>query len=458
MIKGIDVSKHNGTINWKSVKASGVEFAVIRGGYSTTLDPKFHEYAAAAKANNIKIGVYWFSYALNPSGAVAEAKACINAVGKYALDLPIFYDFEDDTERYARDNGITYTTASRTAIVKAFCEAIISAGYQAGVYFNENYLNGLVNAAELKKYPLWLAKWPGYATGRASGFTISENGVTKKWGDPIIWQFTDSGRIPGMSGNVDLNYGYFPVAKAAKIETEPVKYADKYEHDGLKFIRCKSFRIQYFDKNKKTGGYTNYCNGGFFAYFKSVKGEAFTLPVGNLVCDCSVSAIPSPAHKYLDQYVTASKLRYGCDNNQSDQYKSKKVSTLVVPVSGKPYVADLNAPPTGCKYAISGVPTVRNGDDVDYYNYVKPMGFDESCMVPAYRNWLGVRDGEIWIITGKTQDKNYIYGMEFWKKVKNEHFDDIIALDGGGSYYIKTGGKATTTAEPRSVNNLVVFT
>lgn len=451
MIKGIDVSKHNGNIDWKSVKAAGIEFVVVRGGYSTTLDPEFHEYATAAKANNLKLGVYWFSYALNPSGAVAEAKACVNAVKKYAPELPIFYDFEDDTERYARDNGITYTPASRTAIVKAFCEAIISSGYEAGVYFNENYLSGLVNAAELKKYPLWLAKWPGYATGRATGFTVSENGVSKAWGSPIIWQFTDSGRIPGVSGNVDLNYGYFPAKK------EPVKYADKYEHDGLKFVRCKNFRIQYYDKNKKTGDYSNYCNGGFFGYFKSMKGEEFTLPVGNLVCDCNAADIPAPARKYLDPFEKFGKLRYGCENNQTSQYKGKKVSTLVVPASGKPYIADLNAPPANCKYAISGVPTVRGGDDVDYYNYVKPMGFDESCMYSTYRNWLGVRNGEIWIISGKTNAPNYIYGMEFWKKVKNEGFDDIISLDGGGSYYIKQAGKATTTAGTRAVNNVIVF-
>ena len=241
-------------------------------------------------------------------------------------------------------------------------------------------------------------------------------------------------------------------------KAEKKSYADKYEHDGLTFVRCKSFKIQYHDKSKRSGNYANYFNGGFFGYFKSSKGEDFTLPVGNLVCDCSVNAIPSPAHKYLDSFVSGGKLRYGCNNNQSTQYKGKKVSTLVVPASGKPYIDDVNAPPAGCKYAISGVPTVRHGDDVDYYNYVKPMGFDESCMYATYRSWIGVRDGEIWVITGKTKDKNYIYGMEFWKKVKNEGFDDIIALDGGGSYYFKNNGKVTTTAGTRYVNNLVIFT
>ena len=121
------------------------------------------------------------------------------------------------------------------------------------------------------------------------------------------------------------------------------------------------------------------------------------------------------------------------------------------------YVADLSAPPSDTIYAISGVPTVRNGDDVDYYNYVKKQGWDESCMYATYRNWLGIRDGEIWVISGKTATRNYIYGMEFWKKIRGEKFDDVICLDGGGSYVRKTDtGKYATTGN-RRINNYVTY-
>jgi hypothetical protein len=78
-------------------------------------------------------------------------------------------------------------------------------------------------------------------------------------------------------------------------------------------------------------------------------------------------------------------------------------------------------------------------------------------MYATYRNWLGVRDGEIWIISGKTTSKNYIYGMEFWKKVHDEGFDDIIALDGGGSFMHKVGTKKVLTAENRRISNKVVW-
>ncbi|MGN1346096.1 MAG: M23 family metallopeptidase [Eubacteriales bacterium] len=241
-----------------------------------------------------------------------------------------------------------------------------------------------------------------------------------------------------------------PNAWGVHAVTPVAAYPDTYTHDGLTFTRCKNFAVRYHDAPKKSGTGT-YASGGFFANFKSAAGVPFTLPVANLVCD--IGDIPAEASKYLTPYMSVGKLRYSCAVNQTNQFKGKKVATLVVPVSGAPYVADVSEPPEGCKYAISGVPTVRNGDDVDYYNYVKPQGWDESCMVAAYRNWLGIRDGAVWLISGKTTAKNYIYGMEFWKKVRSEGFDDIICLDGGGSWY--SAGKST--AENRRINNIVVI-
>lgn len=237
-------------------------------------------------------------------------------------------------------------------------------------------------------------------------------------------------------------------------EVKPDK-PDKYTVNGLTFTRANDFRVVYHDANKRKGG-TRYCNGGFFGFFKSEKGENFTLPVANLVCDIAEYSIKSAAEKYVKPYISGGKLRISTDRNQSPQFKGKKVSTLIVPKSGKPYVADVSAPPSDCLYAISGVPTVRHGDDVDYYNYVKAQGWDDSCMYATYRNWVGIRGGEIWIITGRTQTKNYIYGMEFWKKVQSEGFEDIICMDGGSSYYYKDGS-AKTTIGSREVNNLVLW-
>ena len=228
-----------------------------------------------------------------------------------------------------------------------------------------------------------------------------------------------------------------------------------YTVNGLTICRADDFSIEYCDRKKKNIPEDRYINGGFFGNYKSASGSLFTLPVGNLVCD--IGGVDPAAEQYIKPYISGGKLRIGCDNNASAQYHGRKVSTLVKTRSGKVYVADLSAPPSDAIYAISGVPTVRGGDDVDYYNYVKAQGWDESCMYATYRNWLGVRDGKIWVISGKTATRNYIYGMEFWKKIRDEKFDDIICLDGGGSYVRKTGTGKYATVGNRRINNYITY-
>ena len=228
-----------------------------------------------------------------------------------------------------------------------------------------------------------------------------------------------------------------------------------YTVNGMTICRADDFSIEYCDRKKKNIPEDRYINGGFFGNYKSASGSLFTLPVGNLVCD--IGGVDPAAEKYIKPYISGGKLRIGCDNNASAQYHGRKVSTLVKTRSGKVYVADLSAPPSDAIYAISGVPTVRDGDDVDYYNYVKAQGWDESCMYATYRNWLGIRDGEIWVISGKTYTKNYIYGMEFWRKINGEGFSDIICLDGGGSYMRKTAAGKYATVENRRINNYITY-
>ena len=238
---------------------------------------------------------------------------------------------------------------------------------------------------------------------------------------------------------------------------QPAKTAVRtnYTVNGLTICRADDFSIEYCDRKKKNIPEDRYINGGFFGNYKSASGSLFTLPVGNLVCD--IGGVDPAAEKYIKPYISGGKLRIGCDNNASAQYHGRKVSTLVKTRSGKVYVADLSAPPSDAIYAISGVPTVRNGDDVDYYNYVKKQGWDESCMYATYRNWLGIRDGEIWVISGKTSTRNYIYGMEFWRKINGEGFSDIICLDGGGSYVRKTASGKYATVENRRINNYITY-
>lgn len=231
--------------------------------------------------------------------------------------------------------------------------------------------------------------------------------------------------------------------------------ATSYTRDGLTFVPVTGMKIVYHDAGKRDAPFRRYANGGFFAKYKSESGVAFTLPVGNLCCD--IPKIPAISRKYLAPHVENGKLRYECNENQSAQFHGKAPSTLVIPERGAPYVAELAAIPKDARYAISGVPTVRRGDDVDYHRFVKAQGWDESCMVPGWRHWIGIKNGKLWHIYGQTKTRNYIYGMEVWKKLQNEGFTDVLCLDGGGSYYRTCDGRAQTTAGNRQINTVVVF-
>ncbi len=241
--------------------------------------------------------------------------------------------------------------------------------------------------------------------------------------------------------------GTYPVTSVAQ-KTD-------YTLGGLRFVKCKNPRLVYHDKRKGLIPGQNACNADFFGDYKRGR-TAYTLPRGNLVCDMGSYQVPEDVKQDLSQYINAGKLRYSCnDNAANSQFIGKNVSTLVIPSSGKPYVADIQTVPAAAKYAVSGVPCVRHGNDVDFYNYVVPMGWPKDTVRNTYHNWLGVRDGEVWLITGKSAAKsgNMIYGMWFWNIVKDEGFDDIIKLDGGGSYYCKIGGKVLTgSSGTRQIN------
>jgi len=193
-VLGIDVSKWNKTIDWEKVKESGVRFVIIRCGYRGSKtgvlveDPYFRQNIQGAKDAGLKVGVYFFTQAINQAEAVEEASMVLSLTEGYELDYPIFIDTEGSGGRADSLDAIT-----RTAVCQAFCETIEQAGGEAGVYASRNWYYNNVDDDALAEYTIWVAEYreePLY-TGRYD-----------------IWQYTSSGRIDGIEGRVDLNLSY----------------------------------------------------------------------------------------------------------------------------------------------------------------------------------------------------------------------------------------------------------
>lgn len=200
-MRGIDVSYHNGIIDWDAVKSSGIDFVVIRAGYGHVTDTLFTKNITNAQRVGIKVGIYWFAYALNEADARSEADYCYSKIKQYNLDLPVYYDFEYDTERYANDHNVTFDKAKRTAIIKAWCDRMTEYGYEVGIYLNPDYIKNKVNFNDLKKYTLWLASW---VTNGETDFTVKKRDTLY---NEKLWQF-GIGFVKGINSKVDLNYGY----------------------------------------------------------------------------------------------------------------------------------------------------------------------------------------------------------------------------------------------------------
>lgn len=184
-IKAIDVSYCQSGVDYKKVKSSGIGAVLIRAGYGRETyqkDSQFETHYRNAKANGLLVGAYWYSYANSVEDAKREAKACLTCINGKKFDYPIYYDME---ESWQANLGKSLCTA----MAKAFCDTIVAAGYKAGVYANLNWFFNYLDYATLKKsYSIWLAQW-------ASSHSK----------DCDIWQYSDSGKISGISGNVDLD-------------------------------------------------------------------------------------------------------------------------------------------------------------------------------------------------------------------------------------------------------------
>lgn len=191
---GIDVSKWNGNIDWNAVKNSGVSYVIIRSGYRGSsegkliVDPKFESNIKGATSVGLKVGIYFFSQAVDEIEAVEEASMVLGQIKDYKISYPVFLDVEASGGR-----GDKIDLATRTAVCKAFCQTIQNAGYTAGVYSNKTWLEGKLDASSLSSYKIWLAQYAAAPTYK---------------GRYDLWQYRSTGSVSGVSGNVDMNISY----------------------------------------------------------------------------------------------------------------------------------------------------------------------------------------------------------------------------------------------------------
>ncbi len=192
---GIDVSRHNGDINWNAVKASGVDYVIIRCGYRGSAtgaliqDQNFTKNIQGATAAGLKVGIYVFSQAVNEVEAVKEASLAVACAKGYNLTYPIFIDTESSGGRADRIDK-----ATRTAVVNAFCQTVANSGYKAGIYASKTWFEDRLNMSAIPGgYRIWLAQYAAAPTYK---------------GKYDMWQYSSKGKISGINGNVDLNLSY----------------------------------------------------------------------------------------------------------------------------------------------------------------------------------------------------------------------------------------------------------
>lgn len=206
---GIDVSSHQSSINWKKVKDSGIDFAILRVGFrgygasgTLNIDTHFKENIKEAQQYGVEVGVYFFSQAITEQEAIDEANYVLNRIKGYQLQLPVVMDYEyasDASGRIGRLHNAKLSKSTMTKICRAFCKTIKASGYTPMLYANKQMLEQDLNAAEIAKdYKIWLAH---YTTSTPYAGTYE------------FWQYTDKGSVSGIYGNVDRDFWYIETEK-----------------------------------------------------------------------------------------------------------------------------------------------------------------------------------------------------------------------------------------------------
>lgn len=212
MIKGIDVSEHQRDIDWEKVKADGIDFTILRSSIGDDVDKEFKFNADVAHKAGVAIyGIYHFSFAANTKQAEEEAEFAAKLANDNGLNgCYIFFDFEYEGEDYLKKKGIAVTPSFVKDITNAFCNKVKSLGFKPGVYCNCDYYTRLYNCYIPEGVAFWVADWR----------KNPDKSIVNK---ADFHQFTSSGKVKGIRGQVDVNYDLRTSTSTNDIPAEPKK-------------------------------------------------------------------------------------------------------------------------------------------------------------------------------------------------------------------------------------------
>ena len=231
---GIDISAWQPNVDFAKVKKDGYDFVILRAGYGREMSQKdscFEKHYKNAKAAGLKVGAYWYSYAVDAADARKEASVCMECLKGKVFEYPIYFDLEESSQ-------IKKGKAFCSGLITAFCDALIAKGWCAGLYMSRSPLSTVVDASIKKQYPIWIAE-----------YSVSAPKYTGEYG---MWQYSSLGSVAGITGNVDMNIcyedyptiikqkglnGYKPSAPSGKTDKIDVFYKVKTANGWLPLVK-----------------------------------------------------------------------------------------------------------------------------------------------------------------------------------------------------------------------------
>lgn len=274
---GIDVSYHQGNINWSNVKAAGIDFAILRLGYrgysngSLVTDSKFAAYMQDAISVGMPLGVYFWTEAINVDEAVQEAQYVIDKLAPYkaSITMPVVIDWELNSN--SRHGGLSKET--NTTICTAFCDLIKQNGYTPMIYANISDLNNNLDGVGLsQKYEIWVARYNN----------IVNNATANFYGNYSMWQYSSSGSVNGISTKVDMNYWYTMGSPSSPVFSHGTTQSaistptpdDVDSLDDVENLSAKSYAkklVLSWDDVEDADGYQIYRKDSYNGSYKKVK-------------------------------------------------------------------------------------------------------------------------------------------------------------------------------------------